>query len=236
MVETMLTDYCRIIEENHNLNEELQHCNEVARENFNLIAQLEDEIREKNAGNTTSNANDPNADCQNEIEKLQAQLEERGKVIEELLIKINDRQQSDEPSAIENDVIHHKPVDLADASQKLRDTIKDLETISGDIEETFNKKDILLQKQQAQIDELTKQLESRPELSELIPDEESNSICMSKLKEMEEHNQILANQAVLLEEQLATLMDEHNKLMENNNDLIKSIIVCQTEICKYEFE
>lgn len=225
MVESMVKDYCHIIEENHHLNEELQHCDEVARENFDLIAQLEVELREKNADNNASNSNAPNVDCQKEIQILQAQLEERDKMIEELLMKTCVQQ----PSELSVDEI---PMDLADASQKLRNTIKDLEAISGDVEEAFDRKDKQLQEQQRTIDELRKQLESPPEQ----PANESELINMSKFNEIEEHNHILANQTMMLEEQLAALMDEHNKLMETNNDLIKSIIVCQTEICKYDFE
>lgn len=228
----MLQDYCRIIEENHELNEELKQCDEVARENFNLIAQLELELREKNTNNNDLNA--PNVDCQSEIEYLQAQLEKREKIIKELFIKMND-QHSDEPSINKPAVTDSNPTDLDDASQKLRDTIKDLESISGDIEKTLNSKDMLLQEQQRIIDELRKQLEVRP-VQTKPGTNESESICMSKLKEVEKQNHILANQTMMLEEQLAFLMEQHNQLMENNNDLINSIIVCQKEICKYEFE
>lgn len=231
MVESMLRDYCRTIEENHQLNEELKHCDEVNREHFNLISQLEIELREKNVGKSTNDTNDPNVDCQNEIEELQAQLEERGKMIEELLAKMNVLQPKEPESIIKDGSVDSNPTVLAEETQKLRDTIKDLEAISGDIETTFNKKDNQLQGQQAIIDGLIKQLESQSDVNL-----ESESICMSELKEMRERNQILANQTLMLEEQLGVLMDEHNRLMENNNDLIKSIIVCQTEICKYDFE
>lgn len=58
---------------------------------------------------------------------------------------------------------------------------------------------------------------------------ESEAMSMSKLE-------VMANHTKMLEEQLALLTDEHTKLKESNNELIKSIIVCQNEICKYEFE
>lgn len=218
----MLQNYCRAIEENQHLSEELKHCDEVARENFDLIARLEDELREKN------NGSNPAVDCQNDIALLQAQLAERDQMIQELLNKMNS---SNIQEASSNDVsAPMNLLDSADPLKKLRQTIKDSEAISSEIEAILNEKDNQLGEQQEKIDELAKQLEQsqKPKDSEMH--------CLVKLKEWEEHNEILANQALLLKEQFEGLLDEHNKLMENNNELIKSVIVCQKEICKYNFE
>lgn len=249
MVESMLKDYCRVLDENQHLSEELKHCDEVARENFNFIAQLEEELREKSESNATAYSSNGKlcVDSKNEIDKLQKQLDERDKMIAELLVKLNDLnvQESNDQNVTtpnvfglsskeqssDSEFCDSISMDSSDASQKLRHTVKDLEEISTKIEATLNKKDIQLCDQQVKIDELTKQLEQSDRLNE-----ESESKCMIKLKEMEEHNQILANQAMLLEEQLEILLDKHNKLIQSNNDLIESISICQKEICKYNFE
>lgn len=235
MVESMLKDYCRVLDENQHLSEELKHCDEVARENFDFIAQLEEELREKNENNATPNST-LCVDSKNEIDRLQKQLDERDNMIEELLVKMKNfspavRETKSNEQSSDNEISGPISMDSYDASQKLRHTVKDLEEISTKIEATLDKKDIQLYEQQAKIDELMNKLEESDRLNE-----ESESKCMLKLKEMEEQNQILANQAMLLEEQLEVLLDKHNKLVESNNDLIESISICQKEICKYNFE
>lgn len=210
MIESMLTDYYRTVEENRQLNEELKHCDEVARENFNLIAQLEDELRKKNTSNINTSSNDPNIDCQNIAEN--PPLEKRD-VIQQLSVDI-----------------YYNPMGYADTMQNLQATIKYLGAISANIEEIFKKQDEQLKNQQEAIYAST--CMDDPPVSHCVSNEE----CESKLKEMQEQNYILATQTTMFEEELAALLEEHNKLMENNNDLIKSIIVCQNEMCKYEFE
>lgn len=202
MVEFLFKEFCEIVEQNKRLLEDLNDCEKRA--------------RGKNAG--------PNVDCQSELEKLQALLEERNEEIEKLLTKLNNQNANGTGS---------KPTDLDDASTKLRDLIKDLEAISGDIEKTVERKDQQLEEKQRIIDELRKQLKSGPE--QLGSDQPSGD-SMSESKEMEEQNRKLENQIEMLEEQLAALVDEHNQLLKNNDDLISSIIICQNAICQYEFE
>lgn len=231
MIESMMKDYRQVIADNQHLHEELHHSNEVARSNFDLVTALESELEKLKADGIGACISGQNNDCQIELAKLQHQLAERDKIIEDLLQKMgnSDVHASNEPNEKGKS---DDPMNLFDASQKLKQTITDLEKISDEIECILNEKQNKIQEQQAQIDELTKQLELRNQEVSNANEEE----CMKKLKEMKEQNQILAQQAAMQEEQNAVLIDERNKLIETNNELKKSIIVVQKEICEYNFE
>lgn len=237
MVESMLKDYCRVIEENKYLNDELYNSNEVVRENLELIAILENSNEQtdqtKGIAENASSIGVPNDDCKIVVDELQQQLAERDQTIEDLMNKLkrSNVQKSNEANGNESD---SNSMNVLDALQKLKNTINDFEKITEEIEGILNEKQNQLLGQQAQIDDLTKQLESKAEASNT--DVESISLCMNKIKEMEEHNRILGNQTAMLDEQIGCLTKEYQKLMETTSQLMKSIMVCQKEISKYHFE
>lgn len=223
----MQKDYCRVIEENEQLNDELRNRTEVIRANAELIATLESQLK-KSVQTVESSNGQPNIDFQNEIDELQRQLAERDKTIEDLSYKMDNLEENESPNETNDNV----DSDLLDASQKLKQNIADLEKVSEEVEGILNEKQNQLLEQQAIIDELKKQLESQQEPSK------DNEEYLQKLKEMEDaisENGILANQAALQEEQNIVLLNEYNKLLTTTEKLMKSISVVKKELWKYNF-
>lgn len=256
MLDDVLKDYYRVIEANQHLNEELSSCSAVVRANYDVIALLEDENEKLKEGKLSENdiekddiSDDQNDDCRVKIEEIQQQLSDRDKSIEHLLKEIDRLTVEASSHESENNEYDHASnasnesssnsysTNLLGESQKLRNTIlKSLDNIATDIVSMSKTKENQLLEQQAKIDELSKQLESRLEPSINGTDEESESICRTKLEEMKAIQQILAQQADMLEDEFSILKDDHKNLMEINTDLIKSISICQSELSKYNFE
>lgn len=226
MIESMLKDYFRVLEENHHLNEELQNCTE------NENGKLKEENHLNDSGEESATTIDSQNDCCVEIEELQKQLAAKDETIEQLMAKFeylkseSTVREKSEPSAKQFNQ------NLSEASLNLKNKLHDLGQINTDIADIFNKKQNQLLEQQAQIDELIKLLESQSESSNAANGEN----CMNKIKELEERDQILAQHAAIYDEQITILLNERKNLMEINNDLTKRISICQSELCKYNFE
>lgn len=247
LIEELLSNYCHVIEENSRLAHELDHCTEKVQKYSDVEPfsnQLNDVAKdEKHDGQ--------NAGLHDELEELQRQLEDRENKIDELSEELN-RLMAAKPIQSENpapkpsiackspvreidtfslqttsDLLQKVPT--SDDSYSLRDTIRELDRISLNIEKMLNEKDVHLKSHQDEICHLTMKLET---CSKNVP-LESHQL---KLEESEERNQILAQQTAMLEEQVSILMDERKKLIEINNELSKSISVCQVELSKYNFE
>lgn len=121
-VESMLKDYCRLIEEIDQLNEQLKQFNKVVRENSNVDAQLE--LR-----SSSGELHALDVERQKQIERLQAELDKRNEKIEELLIKLEDlSDEFNKPCANKNDSNDNS--NTPDALEELLNTIKDSEAKS----------------------------------------------------------------------------------------------------------
>lgn len=246
MIESMLKDYSRVIEENKFLNEELNNCTEVVRANFDLITTLEKEVEKLeaetenlspilvSAGSDVSGEesdtihSDTSKDCQIEleqVERLQQEMDAKDKAIEQLIDQLAHlKAQTVPPSTPLLEPIPNETHTM-DKSAKLRAKIRDLENISLELDTVFMEKQKQLREQQAQIDELSKQLESS-----------GTEIVDQCKKDRNEDSKILAQQLAISEEQIAILMDERKKLMEINSDLMTSISIVQTELSAYNFD
>lgn len=236
----MFEDYCRVIEENRQLNEALQNCGEAVQKNINIIAKLENVVRALERG---THSDDSVVEMTVEFENLQQRLIEKDETIEHLMVELeNIKLQLNECEKSKDDSTHSQSVtnssntmDFLEASLSLKNKICDLEMVSSDIERVFLEKMSQMREQQSRIDELSKQLESRTEPSPTASDE-CESIYFNKLKEMTERDQILAQKASTLEEEITLLIDERKKLMEINNELMKTVSICQSQVCAYDFD
>lgn len=203
MVDSMLTDYKRAKKANEEMSNELKNCNEVVRANADVIEALE-----------------------NEIEKLKERLNSNVSGIPEV--------EQPQPVAVKKDETiecsrnDFCDMEFANASEELRNNIKNLEEIRERINKLFMEKETELQAKQEELDSCASKLNCQGESCD------SNS--MSRLKELEERDKIISEQLAIHEDQIALLMDERYKLMEINNDLIKSISICQLALCSYDFD
>lgn len=236
MVESMLKDYGRVIEENKSLNEELNNCNEVLRENVELITMLEKEVEKLEfpvaaRSDVSGDESDTLKDCQIEpeqFEKLQQEMDAKDKAIEQLIDELAHlKAQTVSPSTPlpEPISIEIYSSDLSDESAKFRAKLRDLENMFLELNAVFIEKQKHSLEQQAQIYEISNRLESS--------ETDINDQCK---KDQDEHNKILAQQLAVFEEQIAILIGEREKLMEINNDLMKSICIVQTELSVYNFD
>lgn len=250
----MVKDACRIIDENQRLNEELHHCTEVVRINFDVIAQLESKNKtlkgelENGTSPISTARSDVNVDCRTEIEQLQQNLNEKDEMIEKLMAELtrlksmpsSHNSNSNEVStpAHASDSSESFTVDLLDASGRMKSKIRDLEKIATDIETNLNEQQDKLLEQQTRIDEFLKQKEAQSKTSNTVAgtDEESAKIDGIQSNGNEDREKILAQQLAHFEDQIDILMKERGKLMKINNDLMKSISVCQKALCPYTFE
>lgn len=177
MVESLLKEYCRIIEENQHLNEELHNCTEVIRTNFDVVAQLECEIErlKDELENLTTPLSLARADVSGE--QFEQNLVEGDKLIKEFVVKL---------TQLDNEPLN----------------------------------------------------QSRPKQSKSVAetDEESDIISCNQLNGNDYREKILAQQLALFGEQIDILMDERKNLMGINSDLMKTISICRTELCAYNFE
>lgn len=245
MVESMLRDYCHIIKKNQHLNDELENCTDVVHTNFNVILQLENENTQlkEQLGNRSSplssersdvngeGSNKNIQDCRADHERFQQILDEKDKMIEELMIELECLKLLTVPT--------HKPTlkppshesdsngSSVDALEGIKSKIRDLEKIAKDWDMILEEKRNKLLEQQARID----QLESRPG--------PSKSECKPNIQSDEhdsDREKTLAQQLALCQEQIDILMDERKNLMKINDNLMKSISTCQMELCSYNFE
>lgn len=120
MVESMLNNYCKTIDENQHLSEELHTCSEIVRSHFDTIETLENEnqkLKDENeklhSGSSqelpdgTDNASDNDntstettndlKDCMSELKQLHQQLAEKDKMIEEIINEFEHLKISNEP-------------------------------------------------------------------------------------------------------------------------------------------
>lgn len=242
MVELMLHEYSRLFDDNQYLNDELRKCNDLIRANGDVTATtlqceheaimkenvqlrgdhqqlMQDNDKKKDIEGSDKGSNELHDDLQIDFEHFRQQLAEKDETIKQLSARIDHLTVSPAQRSSSNESIHSNktitneyiPPNLSNTSDKIR-----LEKINMEIEAMFIGKLKQLLVQDAQIDELVELLEF-------------------KLKEMEEHRQILGQQLTLNEDQIAVLMDDREKLSKTNNDLMKSISRSQVELCKYEF-
>lgn len=215
MMDEILENYSQLIDENIYLKHELNNSKESLRS---------DQLGDKEEKD--EHCNDQIDALRAEIAELERQLADREHEVDECLAKIETLEPQGRAEVEISPFGAHN-----DSSQQLRKAIQELGKLNDEIDEAFAEKMKLLSDQQAIIDDLRKQLEL---VGQSNAEVETN--CEGKLKEKEDNEKVLAQQIIMLEEQITILMDERKKLMEFNNDLVKSISVCQGELCKYDFE
>lgn len=223
MVELMLTEYSRLHDDNQHLSEELKSSNELICNNYDAIAtiQIECEALRKDNQKLREGKDEPKtknaiSNVENGID-LERQLAEKNNKIEERE-PISGESRKNMPNR-SNDSNHPYPMD------KMR-----LRKITTDIETLFNEKQYELTDKQAQINELIQQLDND---SHTEIDKETETKINVKLNEMKENDQILVQQLALYEEQNELLMNELEKYVQFNDNLLKSISICQGELGKF---
>lgn len=247
MVEAMANDYCRAIEENEQLNEELENCVEVVRGNYDVITTLENELMKLkqhrylvNSGDESAISSDSQIDFRHQFERLQQQLIEKDETIQQLLDEVENfktqltelEQNSHDTSCNEPDPYSTYTTEILNASTKLRNKINELGEISTDVETILNTNEDRLLEQLCKIDEVTSQLKSQIEQTSTKTNEESDAIQYEdpSNERMKENDGILARQVARLEAENAVLMDERQKLKETNINLLRSISLCQVQL------
>lgn len=133
--EPMLRDYSRVIEENQRLNDALKNCNEVVRENIDVITALEKEIEKLKEENEKRTSNDPESlgkvsdatgedstvtadtseDHRIDAEELQRDLAEKDRMIEQLLKKFEDLKLSTVALTPSSPLIHEPTANESDS-------------------------------------------------------------------------------------------------------------------------
>lgn len=225
MVELMLKEYSKLFDDNRYLNDELRNRNDLVHANGDVNANLRSEHDALIEENRKLKEKNQNLKRENEeridFDQLQQQLIEKDEEIKELLAKIDQLTippaQSPSRECIQSNESPNNESILS-ISSNTADASGDEIKISVDIKAIFNEKQNQLVEQKAKIDDLIKQFEW-------------------EIKEKTDDNkQILAQQLTIYEEQIAVLMDERKKLTQTNNNFMRSISVCQKELCKYDFK
>lgn len=145
----MLSDLCRLNNENQQLHDELHGSYELVCTNFHIIATLKDENEnlmeenEKLKENDNRSQSSESKGLMSELEQLQQQLAEKEKMIDKLLIeveqsKVTPGSTTKELSEDENISLTNHEMDLSDESAQLK--IREIQKLCVELATIFERK------------------------------------------------------------------------------------------------
>lgn len=119
---------------------------------------------------------------------------------------------------------------------KIKELMKQLEECAAREEESIELKDLIAQLRRKNED-LTKELdEIKANMDPLDDIKRQFEICNNELERFKQREGVLARKLALQEEHVQTFLEERENMVNMKNDMLNSILICKTELAKYNVE